>query len=107
MIITARSDPEGPADGNCDRFTLAIPYCGTHVKCMSCMHLAVTYTFKFDVSFLKGEVLFDRLHPSLPPDVIVSAEDDMLGFHVDLENIRVCVNDLLNHFAHLCYEHVL
>ena len=49
--------------------------------------------------FLKGEVLFDRLHPSLPPDVIVSTEDDTLGFEVDLENIKVCVNDLFTLFA--------
>ena len=52
-----------------------------------------------DVSFLKGEVLFDRLHPSLPPDVIVSAEDDVLGFEVDLENIRVCAFMFFNHFT--------
>ena len=34
-----------------------------------------------------GEILFDRLHPSLPPDIICSSEDE--SFDPDLDNLKV------------------
>lgn len=56
---------DGPTERICDRFTLAVPYCGTHIK---------------------WEILFDRLHPSLPPDIICSSEDE--SFDPDLDNLK-------------------
>lgn len=36
-----------------------------------------------------GEVIFDRNHPTQPPDVIFSAEDDQMGFDPDIEKLTV------------------
>lgn len=50
----------------CDRFTLGIPYCGTQIE---------------------WEVIFDRNHPALPPDIIVSSEDERMAFNPDIDQL--------------------
>lgn len=51
----------------CDRFTVGIPYCGTQIE---------------------WEVIFNRNHPSLPPDIIFSSEDDQMEFIPDIERLK-------------------
>ena len=36
-----------------------------------------------------GEVIFDRNHPALPPDIIFSSEDDFMEFDPDIEQLKV------------------
>ena len=37
-----------------------------------------------------GEVIFDRNHPALPPDIIFSSEDDQMEFDPNIEKLNVC-----------------
>ena len=37
-----------------------------------------------------GEVIFDRNHPALPPDIIVSSEDERMAFNPDIDQLLVC-----------------
>ncbi len=36
-----------------------------------------------------GELIFDRNHPSHPPDIIFSSEDDQTEFCPDIEKLKV------------------
>ena len=33
LSLSLSSNLDGSVEANCDRFTLAVPYCGTHIKC--------------------------------------------------------------------------
>lgn len=59
---------------------------------------------------LLGEVIFDRNHPTLPPDIIFSPQDELLEFDPDIDRLKVyaCVcmlAELPEHFE-ICYRQV-
>ena len=36
-----------------------------------------------------GEVIFDRNHPTRPPDIIFSTQDELLEFDPDVDKLKV------------------
>jgi len=99
LLLTAHgSSLDFETGRNCDRFTLGIPYCGTQIECKSTVFESrsnevwhVIYVLHQSCfSVYTGEVIFDRNHPALPPDIIFSSEDDQMEFNPDIEKLNVC-----------------
>lgn len=62
---------------------IATKFVGIGLACNLCLHQSC-------FSVYTGEVIFDRNHPALPPDIIFSSEDDQMEFNPDIEKLNVC-----------------
>ncbi|XP_019856252.1 PREDICTED: BRCA1-A complex subunit BRE-like [Amphimedon queenslandica] len=74
----------GPTDKLCDRFTVSVPYCGSHIK---------------------WEVIFNHKYPTEPPDIVWSADDDINNFDPEIDNLQSLVD--WNHKDNLSLSHLL
>ena len=41
------------------------------------------------LQLIAGEVIFDRSHPTLPPDIIFSPQDELLEFDPNVDRLKV------------------
>lgn len=72
---------------------MGIPYCGTQIECKLSTFFEIS---KWCCGWLccwllhvSGEVIFDRNHPTQPPDIIFSPQDELLEFDPDIEKLKV------------------